>query len=498
MAFTNTPKESTYRNVTVKFDDTPTLRSPDPAVRRDSHIINLYYDRVSQENKEREVSLKKRPGLAATTTSLNKVASTDVVRGYFYDEDSDIYYWVVKDKAYYLQPSVSAVAVLMFTLGTTTGDVGFASFAKSTGEVYTLMSDGVTLHQQRIRPTIAAMAAVVDPDLPTPHTPCISVLDGYVFLSKGNTLYNSDNDTFDAWTAGNDIDCEMSSDDIRYHYQNKNYIVAIGYNSLEIFWDAANATGSPLSRNDSGFKSIGYIDGYACSGDQHFFVGQEKGSLPAVYMNENFKVEKISNEVVERTIQSRFTTQYATDYVDDIICRIISVDGHDFYCIGNSNISWYYDFREKMWFEWRTSTDTAFIIEAAFSKFQGGQYVIVKGGTTIDFLSPLVYNDKGVNFTCSYTTQDNLFGSANWKVCNRISLVCDRHAASGTSNLIIQWSDNDWADGPTGSQTVNVFSNMPIARRCGRFRNRSFRLLYTDNYPIRMKSLELEINIGAH
>ena len=113
-------------------------------------------------------------------------------------------------------------------------------------------------------------------------------------------------------------------------------------------------------------------------------------------------------------------------------------------------------------------------------------------------MSPLVYQDKASNFTCSYTTEDNLFGSSNWKVCNRTILVADRHLATGTSNLTLQWSDNDWTDNPTSSQTLNVFANRPTARRCGRFINRSWRLLYSDNYPLRMKSLEVMLNIGTY
>jgi hypothetical protein len=150
-----------------------------------------------------------------------------------------------------------------------------------------------------------------------------------------------------------------------------------------------------------------------------------------------------------------------------------------------------------MWYEWR-SPSGLFSPEASWAKFDGGQYIANNGSTTIDILSPIVYNDKDINFTCSYTTEDSLFGSVNWKVCNRVSLVCDRHLSTGTSNVVLQWSDNDWTDNPTNSQNINVFSNMPIARRTGRFRNRSFRLLYTDNYPLRMKHLELEINIGSH
>lgn len=500
MAFTNTPEKTTYRTVKVEFDATSTLRSQDNTVRRDSHIINFFYDRISQENKQREVCLVKRPGVVATAQSLTKVSNTDSIRGYFYEEQEDIYFWAVLNKVYkYIPNPAGAYTSLICTLNTSSGEVCFDTFQKSTGEVYILISDGADLWSQQLRvyPDTAG-AAVSDPDMPATFAPRFAVLNGTVYLASNNTIYNSDTDTFDAWTAGNDIDAEMNADNIRALFRNKNYIVAMGYNSTEIFWDAANATGSPLSRNDSGFKSIGYLSAYAQVADQHFFVGQDKNNNVAVYMMENFKADKISNAVVERSIQATATSGFTgTSRATTAKGVILSVSGHTFYSLTTTDITWIYDLEEKMWYEWRSPTGTL-APEAAWSKFDGSQYIANTGSGTIDILSPLVYNDKGTNYICSYTTEDDLFGSVNWKTCNRVSLVCDRQANTGTSNVTLQWSDNDWSDGPTGTASLNVFSNMPRAHRTGRFRNRSFRLLYEDNYPIRMKYLELEINIGSH
>lgn len=503
MAFTNTPQNSTYRREEVIFDATPTLRSPSSSVRRDSHIINFFYDRISQENKTREVMLKKRPGIQATAQTLQKAVTTDSIRGYFYEEQEDIYFWAVGNKVYkYINNPAGVYTALVATLSTSSGDVGFEKFQKSTGEVYILFSDGVALwHQQlRVYPDTAAVAVTTatDPDFPTPHLPRFVVLDGYVFLAQGNTIFNCVNDDFTSWIITNAIDCEMSADGIKHLFQNKNYVIAIGYDSLEVFWDAGNSTDSPLSRNDSAFRSIGYVTGYARAGDMHYFVGQEKGKLQSVYVMDGFKVDKVSDEVVDRTIQSQMSTDFATAQVGLAKGHIVSVDGHTFYMLCSTGITWLYDIDERMWYEWRTSSDTQLLVEAVWGKFNGGQYIALQNANTIDFMSPLVYQDKGSNFTCSYTTEDNLFGSSNWKVCNRTILVADRHLATGTSNLTLQWSDNDWMDNPTSSQTVNVFTNRPTARRCGRFINRSWRLLYSDNYPLRMKSLEVMLNIGAY
>jgi len=498
LAFSNTPANDTYRTVPIKFDATPTLRSVDNTVRRDSHIINFFYDRISQENKEREVTLKKRPGISTGTQSLSKAVSTDTIRGYFYEEQEDIYFWAVGNKVYkYIPSPAGSYTALVATLATSSGEVCFDLFQKASDEsVYILFSDGTNLWSQKLRtyPDTAAVS-VSDADFPgTGHMPKFVVLDGYVFIAKGNTIYNSDLDDFSAWTAGKEIDCEMSSDNIKALIKNKNYILAIGYDSLEIFWDGGDGT-SPLQRNDSGFKSIGLIGGIASVGDITYFLGQEKKSLPKVFRIEGFKVEPVSNAVVERTLEPLTAT---TSQINTLYGNILTADGHTFYCLSTPNITWVLDTEEKFWYEWRAADDTPLQVEACWAKHRGGQFLATKNTSTIDFFSPLVYNDKNSNFTASYTTEDSLFGSVNWKTANRLSVVSDRYLTTGSSILTVQWSDNDWADGPTGSTTVNLFLNLPKAHRLGRFRNRSFRVLYSDNYPLRIKLLELEINIGSH
>ena len=75
MAYTNSPENQTYKTEKVIFDDTITYRSGNLTVKRDSAIWNMFYDRISQENNRRDVSLKKRPGLAATTWNLTEAVS---------------------------------------------------------------------------------------------------------------------------------------------------------------------------------------------------------------------------------------------------------------------------------------------------------------------------------------------------------------------------------------------------------------------------------------
>jgi hypothetical protein len=496
MAFSNSPQFETYKTIQVKFDATPTFRSGDTAAARDSAIRNMFYDRVSQENKTREVSLKKRPGLVATTWSLGKDSGASTVNGHYYDSDSNRFYWAVNSRVYYVAPNISNTPVLVATLTTSGLPVGFCEFLRASDmKRFIAFSDGQELWLDEIGGTATK---VTDADLPVPHLPQPVQLDGYLFVAAKNTndLYNSVNDDPFSWEPTDYISAEMTGDYITKLATNRNYIVAFGTNSLEIFWNAAVETGSPMKRNESGFKRVGYLAGICTIGDKLYFVGQDQNKTVSVYVMDGFKLDRISNEVVDRSLEQLTTTQNGLDAVSLVDGITVTVDGHSFYLIQNTNTCWAYDLDEKMWYEWLSPTNDRLNIQAAWAKYGGGQYVAVGSQTTISLLSPAVYQDFGANFTCRYVTEDIIAGTLNWKSCSRAMLQADRHLPTGTSNVQLSWSDDDWNSSST-VQSINVFSASPYITRLGRFRTRSFKLEYADNYPLRMQQLDLDINVGS-
>lgn len=499
MAYTNQPSISTYKSVPLPFNGVELFRSGDLTNTRDLQIVNAYYDRVSQENQKRTVALKKRPGLGATTYSFTKVTNTDPVRGSFNDVVQNGQYWVVLNKVYKLKPDVSAVPVLVTTLNTSSGYVGFTSYLKSTGTRYVIFSDGTDLWIDDY--VAVSCTRVVDVDMPTPHQPYPIYQDGYIYLVKSNTadLYNSNVDDPFAWTAGNFISCELNSDLALRPLKAKNYIVVLGYRSLEYFYDAANPSGSPLSRNDSPYRAIGYVTGFCDIGDTSYFVGQDNRQNISVYQLNSFKVEKISNSVVDSTLQAFSSTQNSKSQVNlntDGFC--ISVDGHTFYCLVTPQTTWMYDIDEKFWYEFKGSDGTGLKVEAAWAMFDGAQYLAITNQSFMSIMSPALYQDFGANFTVRYTTDNFTADTMNWKMCHRLMLVTDQYNYVGTSNMAVSYSDNDWADGGVVARLINLFTDSSFLKQWGRFRARSWRFEYADNFPLRMTAAILDINVGQH
>jgi hypothetical protein len=498
MSFSNNPQYSTYKQDAIKFDGTPFYRVGDLSVQRDSNIINMYYDRVSQENKQKEAYLKKRPGLSATTYALTKAASSDVIRGSFYDVDVNSWYWAVNDKVYSISPDVGTSVRTVTTLAGSSGYVGFCSFIKADGTRLVVFSDGAELWVDNY--ATVTCNKVVDVDLPSPHQPYPIYLNGYLFLIESGTanIWNSDNDDPTAWTADTYIQAEINSDRALRLLKAKNYLVCLGTASAEYFWDGGVAPpSSPLERNDSPVRQVGYVSNMCTIGDTTYFVGQDEKQNLSVYAINSFKIEPISNSVVDRTLQTFNSTQNGkSDVILDKDGYCISVDGHNFYVLVTGQTTWLYDVEEKFWYEWKNSAGQGLKVEAVFNMFNGGAYLAIGGQTTVSLLSQKVYQDFGVNYTCEYSTEDFNAGTMNWKVLNKVYLVCSKHLSTGTSLAVIDYSPDDWSpDGHMGTRNINVFSNSPFATKFGRFRNISFRIKYTDNYPFFMSQLILDFNV---
>lgn len=497
MAYTNAPTTSTYKPVRIKFDGITNYRAGDISGQRDINTLNFYYERVSQENQEREVALRKRPGLATTSYSLTKSSSADVVRGYFYDVDQNAFYWAVNNKVYSATPDVGTSIRTVCTLNTSSGYVGFCSYLKSTNARYVIFSDGTDLWIDNY--VAVSCSRVLDADMPTPHVPCPIYLDGYVFLIKASTgdIYNSDVDDPTAWTPGDFITAEMGSDYALKMAKTKNYIVAFGYNTMEFFWDAGNASGSPLSRNDAPFRNVGYVTGMSQIGDKIYFVGQQGNQNVAVYELDGFKLSKISNSVVDRSIQAYVSSNNSKSKV--VLNRdghYVSIDGHNFYVIVTTQTTWIYDLDQKFWYEWRNTADGALAIEAVWSMYNGAVYMAIGGQSNISNMSQDTYQDFGVNYNCVYTTETIDAGTMNQKFCARLSIQGDQNNATTATNITVSWSDDDWAT-VTGTRTINLTDDIPCTRQLGKFRQRSYRLTYADNYPLRLTGLEMDINVGA-
>lgn len=504
MAFTKAPETSTYRTVDMDFTATSWPRSGSTSVRRDAEILNMYFDRNSNENQTRASLLVKRPGLADQAISLQKSVSTEVINGFFQDDSSNYIYWSRSNHVYSCDVTTGTVTDIATMTGTNTSSVnsvGFCSFLTSVGTRYICFNNGSELWYHVVG--AGTSTKVVDADYPASTYPFVVFLDGYLFVIKKDTgdIYNSDLNTPITWTAGNYITAEINPDKLSAITKLKNYLIAFGRDGIEFFYDAANVSGSPLARNESYYKSVTLTSNLCTIGDEVVYVGRQRGQGLRVFKLDSQDNKPISNAWVERLLQYQGLNTLDTNGNSTLQGFSASINGHNFYFLSlqTTGIILVCDLDNGFWYRWTFATEgtSGNMIQAIWTVTNQPAYpwIVLGGKTTISYLSTTTYQDYGVNFTASYTTEDYTSETFNWKTCHRVGLYCDFPAASGTSNAQISWSDDDGTTFST-ARNCNTITNNPYITQCGRFRSRIWRIDYTDNYPWRLWGLSMDLNVG--
>ncbi len=158
----------------------------------------------------------------------------------------------------------------------------------------------------------AAPASVDDPNMPGNNGISLArggvSLDGYFFAMDINSqIHNSNLNDITTWTALDFITAERESDIGVFLGRQGDDLAAIGSKSIEYFYNAGNASGSPLARRQGIFHSVGSLwpNAICQVGQVIYFVGVEPGSgWCAVYRMENLQIVKISTRDIEKRIPS--------------------------------------------------------------------------------------------------------------------------------------------------------------------------------------------------
>ncbi|MGL4630834.1 MAG: hypothetical protein ACRCVT_06475 [Leadbetterella sp.] len=375
---------------------------------------------------------------------------------------------------------------------TLTGQVGFTEFLYDDGTSKVVVTDGTTLHTIDVS---GVLVQATSPDLPS-HLPQIVFLDGFLFLIKRDTadIYNSNLNDPLLYTAGDFLTAEMLPDKATYLTRLNNYLVVMGGQSIEYFWNAGNATASPLQRNDTPIKLAGLLGGVASLGNRLFIVGSYNESQPNVFILEDFKLIPIGNEAIRRHLVSVITSGSLVNLTG----TIISQEGHDFYMITTDTASYVYDIEAKLWVKWAWQNQANFDIAVCLNcQTSAGiqTYFSLKSNYTVYKFDIINYRDVNVDYTVSFTTDNEDFGSYNQKTMHRFSLWADKPTME--TPLLVQWTDNDYLSYNNGV-TLDLFQELPCVYQLGRFRRRAFKITLTPNQRLRFKAIEVDINLGNH
>lgn len=538
MAYSKTPSVSTYDTKRIHFLSNPLQRSDD--ANKDFRLLNMMTEIIASKDSTKQY-IKSRPGL-----SLTFQTTAGISRGF--------YYWVVGGTGTAMSVignKVYSNGSLVLTLATSTGACGFTEFVHSDSTDQLILVDGTdgyvfsspstytqisinnialwtasTAHivNDLVRPTtstgliyrctVAGTGSATEPTWPTtaggsvtdgtitwvaeafafpsPHVPAPVFMDGYLFLAKAGTqdVYNSNLDDPLNWTPGDFFTAEMYPDRIVSLSKNNNYLYAIGTNSVEYLYDAANPLGTPLARQPGAVQQFGCTAAGTVvqTEKQVIFVGKTGNGGYTVWTIDGFNATEIGIPAVKYALLGEGVNLVNAN----AFC--IRVAAQKLYVLCLSNRTWVYSFDTQMWSEW-DSNGLPFICDFGSDGPGGEAYLLDKTTGNIYIMDETFYTDNGAVINCVVTTSKMDFDSMNKKWAHRLTMVGDVPDDSQTT-VAVQWSDDDyktWSD----SRTLTFTADLPSLFQLGTFRRRAFKLTYTAPYLFRIEGIEVDINKGV-
>lgn len=316
-------------------------------------------------------------------------------------------------------------------------------------------------------------------------------MDGYAFImDTEGSIWNSDLNSVTSWTATGYLSANAYPDKgvgcIRY----KNQIVAFGKESVQFFYNAGNATGSPLSRIDNATLKIGAInaDSIAQISDVLFWVGSGPQGGSTVYMFDG-TVNRISNP--EQDFQLLLAGP------DNISLTTEKYYGRSFVVVKANAVTYVYCLEEKKWHE-RTATTPLWYKSAGLSSgTQIFTYSISNVSTSgkVYVINPAAFDfrDDTVAFTATIQSPNDDMGNQNVKFHEELRVIADIESSS--SPLTILYSDDDY-------QTFTTYGTIDLSQknqrifRLGSSVKRAWKFTHSANTQFRISGFEERVSMG--
>jgi hypothetical protein len=267
------------------------------------------------------------------------------------------------------------------------------------------------------------------------------------------------------------------------------YVVALKSTTTEVFFDAGNATGSPLSPVQGSKLNFGCrAAGSVCDvgGDLCWVSTTTLGAVGAIKLTQ-VQGQVISTPPIDRLLAT-------LDYTN-IYSLSMKVAGHVYYIVTSivSNYTIAFDLTEQAWYIW---TDT------------NGNYLPFVSSTYDSSARPLLQHaTDGNTYTCSMLNYVDGASSlipfscytpnfdGGLRVEKNVS-VLEVLADKVTTNVNISWSDDDFQTYNT-PQPLALNQDRPIIDDGSSFRIRTYLLTHLDSTYLRIKALHLTATPGT-
>jgi hypothetical protein len=198
-----------------------------------------------------------------------------------------------------------------------------------------------------------SVTQITDSDYPPETVPGVVYLDGsiYVMTPKG-IVHGSDLAAPTSWSALNFISANAEADAAVASVRQLNDIFALKDYSIEVFYNAGNATGSPLAKRTNALLEVGLASSgsIAYTENTFYFMAQSRQKGRSIMRMAGYAPQPVSTPAVERVLNN--------DDLATVYSFIVKLEGHLFYVLtlGTSDITIVFDAGSGVWSQWTTLT----------------------------------------------------------------------------------------------------------------------------------------------
>lgn len=324
-------------------------------------------------------------------------------------------------------------------------------------------------------------------------------MDNLAFIADDeNRIYQSAVSDLSNWSTSEFIGRTIVQDAPQGLMKVRNHILFFGEDTVEVFTNVGNTTGSILGRVPHSAQRIGLgavagggagltgkTEYYTTIGDLGFFVGRYGGTSTehSLIMYNGSRFEKISRPIEDKILSS--TEVYSVNRV--------SFGGKPGVGIQltlptASTQRWLMYFPDiNDFFLWETTV---------YSPVNNGKYYagIINTQKLYTFGTTNNWQDAGTNYTM--TTQFRLpLLDTKWRSMPVCGVIAD--STTTTSNLGVSYSDDDGQNWST-ARNINLNSRRKELTGLGGFRERSFRLTHTDSNECRLRGFYFTTTVPSY
>jgi hypothetical protein len=471
---------------TERIPLTQPIESRTGSFAKDSYSSNCFF-----ETRDQKREFVKRPGLVSLAQVV-EVTPPDMVPSQGLAGFNDVLIAVIDDEVYSVDPSTFDVT----DLGATSASTSQSYFVKTFLDAELFFHNKVTGYLLD-----SAFDFVTMTTLPTaPYVAGAVYLNNYLFLGTStNRIYNSAVGDPTSWGALDYVTFEQTADNLVAITKHLNYLIAFGNVSTQFYYDAGNATGSPLAVAQSYTSEIGCAagDSVVSTSNTVLWIGTSKTYGRSVYIMDGVSPVRVSTHNVDKHL--------AADSLEEVSAFCYTISGHTLYILTlhESNKTLVYDINEKMWYTWTqwamASEDQpnpgtyseSYFRPTFYAQVNGVPYMLDDDTAEIYQLDVDTYQDDGEDIYCRTVTDISDNGTTKRKFYGRLEIIGDK--VVGTMQIRHSGDDyNTWS----GYREVNLNASRSQVYLSGADRRRAWEFLSTSNCPLRLDAAEIDFRIG--